>query len=223
VKNDLFSKKDLTYLITEGKSTAQNFPKEKLRILNIIKLAINAKIDLIQIREKNIPARLVFDLASDAVKIAQNTPTQILVNDRSDIAIAANADGVHLTSRSIPTFQIRKYFPLPFVVGVSTHTVAEARAAQQAGADFITFSPIFTNASKESYGVPQGLEKLREICEELNGFSVIALGGIKRKNISDVLESGASGIAAIRYLNNEVTLRTLNKVDWSFMKSIVNN
>lgn len=194
----------------------QNFSEEKLRILNTIKLAIEAKIDLIQIREKHIPARLVFDLVSDAAKIAKNSSSQILVNDRADIAIAANADGVHLTARSIPAFEIKSFFPINFVIGVSAHNIDEARTAQQAGADFITFSPIFETPSKERYGVPQGLEKLREVCEELNDFSVIALGGIDRNNISQVLECGAIGIAAIRFLNSESTLRNLNKTDGSF-------
>ncbi len=196
-------KTPLIYLITEGESTQQNFPEKKLQILDLIKIAVSAKISLIQIREKNLPARFVFELASEAAQIARKSNTKILVNDRADIAFAAKSDGVHLTSNSIPTKIIRANFPKDFLIGVSTHTIKEAQTAKKEGADFVTFSPIFATVSKEKYGAPQGLEKLREVCEKMENFPVIALGGIDETNYEKVLENGASGFAAIRFLNDE--------------------
>ena len=204
-------KRPVIYLITEGKATTENFSKNSVEILNIIRVAVESKIQLVQIREKNIPAKLVCELVSEAITITRNTETKVLVNDRADIAQAANADGVHLTSQSLTTEIIRQYFPKNFIAGVSAHTFEEANLAQEQGADFVTFSPVFKTPSKEKYGEPQGLEKLRAVCERMGSFPVIALGGIDASNFKNVLEIGASGFAAIRFLNDIENLRNLNK------------
>ncbi len=186
--------------------TAQNFSRQKLQTLELIKVAAQNDIYLIQIREKNLPARLVFEFASEAVEITRNTGTKLLVNDRADIALAANADGVHLTSRSLSADTIRRAFPEKFIIGVSTHTIEEAENAKKQQANFVTFSPIFSTPDK---GEPQGIENLREVCEKLKPFPVIALGGIDADNFSEVLDAGASGFAAIRFLNDAENIRKL--------------
>lgn len=200
----------LIYLITDGETTAENFSEKSAVILTLIKAAVESKINLIQIREKKIPARFVFELVARAAKVTRDTPTVLLVNDRADIALASNADGVHLTSVSLPVKIIRQNLPKDFIIGASTHTFEEAVSAREQRADFITFSPIFHTASKAKYGEPQGLNKLREICEKLKPFPVVALGGIDETNYKTVLENGASGFAAIRFLNNAENLRKLN-------------
>ncbi|MDQ3088869.1 MAG: thiamine phosphate synthase [Acidobacteriota bacterium] len=195
-------------LITNGEATTENFAEKKAEILKLIKTAVRAKISLIQIREKKLAARLVFELAAEAVKLAQNTETKILINDRADIALAANADGVHLTSCSLSADIIRRNFPDNFIIGVSTHTIEEAELAKNRGADFVTFSPIFDSPDKDN---PQGIEKLREVCEKLNPFSIIALGGIDATNYKSVLEAGASGFAAIRFLNDAGNIKKISR------------
>ncbi len=187
------------YLITNGEATAENFAEKKLETLNLIKNAVKAKISLIQIREKKLSARLVFELAVKAVKLTRNTDTKILINDRPDIALAAQADGVHLTSHSLAVEIVRRNFPDDFIIGVSTHTIEETEKAKNQGADFATFSPIFDSPDK---GNPQGVEKLREVCEKLKPFPIVALGGIDETNYKSVLKNGASGFAAIRFLND---------------------
>lgn len=132
----------------------------------------------------------------------------MLVNDRADTALAANADGVHLTEKSISAETIRRDFPANFIIGVSTHSIETAEKAKKQGADFVTFSPIFASPGKAE---PKGLEKLKEVCEKLKPFPVIALGGIDETNYKSVLEKGASGFAAIRFLNNVENLQMLNK------------
>ena len=194
----------LIYLITDGTTNVQNFRKKSSQILNLIKVAATNKISLVQIREKNLSAKLVFELTSKAAQITRGTETKILVNDRADIAVAANADGVHLTSRSLSAQVIRKTFPQKFIIGASTHSIEEAQAAKNHGADFVTFSPIFFTPEK---GEPKGLKALREVCEKLKSFPVIALGGIDKTNFKQVLENGASGFAAIRFLNDEENLK----------------
>ncbi len=194
----------LIYLITAGKMTPENFAGQKLQTLELIKTAVENNISLIQIREKKISARLVFEFASEAAKITRKTDTKLLVNDRADIALAARADGVHLTRRSLSAAVIRRAFPENFIVGVSTHTIEEAENAIEQSADFVTFSPIFSTPDK---GAPQGVENLRRVCERLKPFPVIALGGIGAGNFSEVLEAGASGFAAIRFLNDAENLK----------------
>ena len=130
--------------------------------------------------------------------ITRGTDTRLLVNDRADLARAAHADGVHLTTRSIEARIIRRTFGTDFLIGVSTHTLAEARAARDGGADFAVFGPIFDTESKRAYGSPVGVESLREAAQSLTPFPLIALGGVTLENATDVLGAGAKGVAAIR-------------------------
>jgi len=206
VKFSELADKPLIYLITDGDATAENFTEKKSHLIKLIKTAVQAKISLIQIREKQLSARLIFELTSETAKLTQNTKTKLLVNDRADIALAANADGVHLTSRSLSAAVIKQNFPKNFIVGVSAHTIEDAENARRQGADFATFSPIFASPGK---GEPLGIEKLRAVCESLKSFPIIALGGIDTTNFTQVLEAGARGFAAIRFLNNEENLREL--------------
>lgn len=187
--------------------TAQNFATRKFQLLELIEVAAENNISLIQIREKQISARLVFKLTCEAVTIARNSETKILVNDRADIALAANADGVHLTSQSLSCETIRQNFPKNFIVGVSAHSLEESAEAKKQGANFVTFSPIFPTPNK---GEPQGIENLRRICERLKPFPIVALGGIDETNYRTVLEVGARGFAAIRFLNSAENLKNLS-------------
>ncbi len=191
----------MIYLITKGETTSANFVDSKRQIIDIIKVAVESEISRIQIREKLLPAKQLFELTTEAVKITKNSATKLLVNDRADVAFAANADGVHLTSTSIPTEIIRQNYPQKFIIGVSTHTLAKAQNAQENGADFITFSPIFSKTEK-------GIDELRKVYETLKPFPVIALGGIDETNYREVCKV-ASGFAAIRFLNNADNLRKL--------------
>lgn len=199
-------KNPLIYLITGGTLTAENYAEKKSEILKLITAAVENKISLIQIREKKNSARLVFEIVREAAKITRRSQTKILVNDRADIALAAEADGVHLTSQSLSAEIIRRSFPKNFVIGVSTHTLETAETAKQNGADFVTFSPIFQTPGK---GEPRGVNELCEVCEKLKPFPVIALGGIDETNYKSVLENGASGFAAIRFLNNAENFKKL--------------
>ena len=199
--------KPIIYLITSGKATTENFAKSSAQILRLIEIASASSVSLIQIREKQLPARLVFELAQKASRITRKTRTKLLVNDRADIALTAAADGVHLTANSIPVKIVRQIFPANFIIGVSAHTLEEAEKAMREEADFVTFSPIFETPSKAASGASQGVEKLREVCEKLAPFPIIALGGVDETNCASVLEAGASGFAAIRFLNKTENCR----------------
>lgn len=203
--------KPLIYLITKGDATPENFRAQSAEILKIIETAVRAKVSLIQVREKLLPAKMVFELAAKAAEITKNSDTKLLVNDRADIALAAGADGVHLTSNSISAEIIRNAFPANFIIGVSAHSLEEVESAKRAGADFTTFSPVFATASKAKYDAPQGVAKLREVAQTIENFPVIALGGIDEMNFSEVLEAGADGFAAIRFLNDAENLQKLSE------------
>lgn len=186
----------MIYLITDGEITVENYTEKSLETLELIERAVAAKISLIQIREKQIPAKSVFEFALQAAQITKKSNTKLLINDRADIAFAANADGVHLTANSLSAKVIRKNFPKDFIIGVSAHSLEKAEIAKNQGADFATFSPIFHSPNKSK---PVGLDALREICEKLKPFPIIALGGIDRTNYHEVLQI-ANGFAAIRFL-----------------------
>ena len=141
---------------------------------------------------------MLYQLAAHAAGITNGTATKLLVNDRADIAAAAGADGVHLTTLSLPTNVVRQTFGERFLIGVSTHSLEEASRARSAGADFVVFGPVFATSSKREYGDAQGLSSLADVCAELASFPVLALGGVTIDNAADCLRAGARGIAAIR-------------------------
>jgi len=197
--------KPLIYLITKGETTAANYTEKKRETLNLIEIAVQNKISLIQIREKLLSAKLLFELTAEAARITKNSVTKLLVNDRADIALAADADGVHLTACSLSAKIIRLNFPESFIIGVSAHSLEKVREAKLQKADFAVFSPIFPTPNK---GELVGLAKLREVCEKVRPFPVLALGGINETNYKAILEV-ADGFAAIRFLNVAENLRKL--------------
>ena len=196
----------IIYLITKGEATSTNFSEKSAEIIDIIKLAVDEEVSLIQLREKSLPARLLFELTEQAVAVTRGTGTRLLVNDRADIAIAEEAVCFHLAARSLPHFVIREYFPNDLIIGVSAHTDEEVTNASTHGVDFAVFGPIFETPGK---GQRLGTAALAEVCQTVRPFPVLALGGIDGSNVSSVLEVGASGFAAIRALNEPDSLRSI--------------
>jgi len=189
----------ILYLITRGATTEGTTPDapEFALILRQVSAAVAAGINLVQIREKQLTARVLFELVERASDLTRGTNTRLLVNDRADVSVGAGADGVHLTAQSLDAAMIRKTFGKEVLIGASTHSLAEARAAQEQGADFIVFGPVFETQSKKLFGPPVGLEKLADVARELRGFPVLALGGISVANAQDCFAAGAQGIAGI--------------------------
>ena len=171
--------------------------------------AIAAGVDWVQIREKDWPARSLLTLASAAVHAARRQGhTRVMVNDRLDIARAAQAHGVHLGTRSLPADVVRRSVPHDFVVGVSCHSLEEALAAQTAGANYILLGPIFATPSKLAYGPPLGLAKLREATAKIT-VPIFALGGITLQNAAECRSNGAAGIAGIRLFQESDSVEEL--------------
>lgn len=202
----LTSAKPITYLITRGVATSENFDSAKRQILEIIRLAVELDVSMVQLREKNLSSRLLCDLTESAARITRGNSTKLLVNDRADIAQACGADGVHLTANSIPAKVVRERFPDGFVIGVSAHSLEDVCAAAADGANFAVFAPVLTTPGKAE---PHGVEELATVCDAVRPFPVLALGGVDEMNCVDVLNAGASGFAAIRSMNDTETLRSM--------------
>ncbi len=195
-------KKPIIYLITSGETTTLPTSEDSSRLLRLIEAATAAKIDLIQLREKHLHTRVLYELTMKAGEIVRGSHTRLLVNDRADVARAAGAAGVHLTTSSLETSVIRRTFGGDFLIGVSTHSIEEALKARDSQADFAVFGPVFETASKRAYGAPLGLKKLEQVAAEVSPFPVLALGGVTLDKTADCFRAGASGIAAIRALSN---------------------
>jgi thiamine-phosphate pyrophosphorylase len=165
-------------------------------LLEVIGRAVQAGIDLVQIREKDLGARELLGLTRAAAALALGSSTKILVNGRTDVALAAGAHGVHLPAGSVPPADVRKLAPAGFLVGVSCHNAEEIRRAALEGADFAVFGPVLETPSKSKYGPPQGIAKLRQACG-VSEMPVYALGGVNLSNTAECIAAGAAGIAAI--------------------------
>jgi len=175
-------------------------------VLHLVQAAVTAGIDLVQIREKNLSASVLYQLSASAARLTKGSATKLLINDRSDIAAAAGADGVHLTTHSLPTEVVRRTFGDEFLIAVSTHSAREASVARRSGADFVVFGPVFETASKSEYGAPLGLANLERVSAELSPFPVLALGGLTINNVAACIQAGAQGIAGIRMFGDPVKL-----------------
>jgi thiamine-phosphate pyrophosphorylase len=153
--------------------------------------AVTAGVEYIQVREKDLSTRELLALTRRAVKEARRNRTRVLVNDRADVALAADADGVHLRSNS-PAPSV--YKRLGLIVGVSCHSLPEVQLAGAEGADFVVYGPVFATPGK---GKPVGLKALAEICAAAM-VPVFALGGVDEHNAELCLQAGAAGVAGIR-------------------------
>ena len=193
----------ILYAITSGATTSQTTREdpEFASVLHLVESAIIRNIPLFQIREKRLPTRVLYELVCRAVEIMRGSATRLLVNDRFDVARAAGADGVHLTSVSLPARVVREACGTEFMIGASTHSLDEARRARDGGADFVVFGPVFETESKRAFGPPQGLEALRRVTSELQGFPVLAIGGVTLDNADSCYAAGASGFAGISWFN----------------------
>ncbi len=168
-----------------------------------IRRAISWGVDFIQLREKDLPDRSLFDLATRAVRLARGTSCRIIVNGRADIAFASGAHGVHLPSRGLQAADFVPHLPKRFLLGVSTHSLPEARRAAASGADYLLLGPVFPTASKIGLGTPLGLRRLRQICSALP-VPILGLGGIRPSGIAGILDAGAAGVAGIRLFQREL-------------------
>lgn len=165
-------------------------------LVPLLDRAVEAGLQAIQLRERDLPTTELLSLAQAIQDV--NTPRSVplLINDRVDLMLALNLDGVHLRSNSLPTHVVRELIGPRRLIGVSTHSAEDVQRANQNGADYVVFGPIFDTPSKRSFGPPLGLARLTEVCRR-SSIPVFAIGGITCERVGDVRRAGAHGIAVI--------------------------
>jgi thiamine-phosphate pyrophosphorylase len=178
------------YVITDRQQTAGR------PLPVVVEAALRGGARAVQLREKDLAPRDLLPLAQEMRQLTQTYGARLLINDRIDVALAVDADGVHLTTASLPGHVARQLLGPDCLLGVSTHNLAEAQAAAEGGADFIVFGPVFFTPSKAPYGQPIGLNALRAVRAAVT-LPILAIGGIKKVNLDQVVAAGADGIAVI--------------------------
>lgn len=175
------------HLITDRKRARGDLP-------GVVRAALRGGVDFVQVREKTGPARNLYETTLEILPHARKAGAGVLVNDRVDVALATGAEGVHLAARSLPPRVARELIG-ERLLGVSVHSLAEAREAVEGGADYVTFGHVYPTSSKPGLP-PRGLIELSEIVESVD-VPVLAVGGIDPSNVLEVLRTGVGGISMI--------------------------
>ncbi|MGH2574619.1 MAG: thiamine phosphate synthase [Ignavibacteria bacterium] len=163
---------------------------------DIVKLAIRGGADMIQLRDKKMSTGELVVTAKRIKKLCDKSNVTFIVNDRVDIALISDADGVHLGKEDIPVSEARKLLGRNKIIGGTAHNVKEALQVEKDGVDYIGFGHIFPTLTKLKTTQPQGLERLAEVIR-LISIPVLAIGGINTENVNKVILSGAYGVALI--------------------------
>jgi thiamine-phosphate pyrophosphorylase len=185
---NIFSRNNPIYLITDRSIAGRTHSQ-------IVKNAISAGDQTVQLREKDMNKR---ELYYEAVLIRNLTlkhKVTLIMNDYIDIAMAVRADGVHLGQDDMPIEEARRVAGNKMIIGISTHNLNQAINAQEHGADYIGFGPMFQTSTKDA-GKPKGLVSLKNICSKIR-IPVVAIGGISSENINDAMNAGAEACAII--------------------------
>jgi len=156
--------------------------------------SVSGGVDMVQLREKDIPAGELLELASKLRTITKNKAL-LIINDRLDVALAAEADGLHLPEDSLNTQTAREIVPQHFLVGKSVHSLASASTSSAEGADYLILGTIFPSSSKPG-AETGGLDIISEVSKVVDA-PVLAIGGVNPSNVASVIESGARGVAVI--------------------------
>ncbi len=179
------------YLITDRTQLTAGYS-----LFSAVEAALQGGVKAVQLREKDLPAAELLPLARQLRDLTRSYAARLLINDRIDLALAVQADGVHLGGHSLPADVARRLVGPELLIGISTHSCAEISRAAAQGADFVTFGPVYATPSKAAFGAPQGLQALAKACHG-STLPVFALGGMTPERTTEVMRSGAAGIALI--------------------------
>ena len=177
------------YFITDSRLTGRT-------VLEDVGSAIHAGVKIIQYREKDLTTREMIDEAGKISRLCRENDVLFIINDRVDIALAVDADGVHLGNEDMPYEAARRILGNTKIIGLTVHDVGEAIEAERIGADYIGISPIFETTTKPDAGTPAGIDLIKYIKKAVK-IPFVAIGGINQDNIKSVLEAGARSIAVI--------------------------
>lgn len=178
------------YPITDVRLSGLSHPEQVSRL-------VTGGARFIQIREKRDSSSALYNAVRDSLVIARRHEAVIIVNDRVDVAIAAGADGVHLGQDDIPAVKARRLMGRNAIIGISTHSVAQAIEAANLPVDYIAIGPIYETATKPDHEPAVGLSGLRTVREAVKNKAIVAIGGINSSNVGSVIENGADSAAVI--------------------------
>jgi thiamine-phosphate pyrophosphorylase len=178
------------YLVTDRRQTRGR------DLLEVLEQALDGGVKAIQLREKDLSGKELFDLAEQARRLCDRYQASLFINDRVDVALAIDAAGVQLGKPSLPIAAARMLLGAQKLIGASIHSAEEATLAQDKGSDFVVFGPVYFTPSKAAYGAPQGIAALKKIVETVP-LPVYAIGGITSEKISELRAVGVHGVALI--------------------------
>jgi len=178
------------YLITDRHQTGGR------SLTDAVRRSLEGGVRAVQLREKDLSCAALYPLAVELRRLTSDFDASLIINERLDIALAVEADGVHIGVNSLPVAVVRRVLGPGKIIGYSAHDIDEALRAQADGADFVTFGPLYHTPSKAAYGEPCGVKKLAAAAAALE-IPVIALGGISPANITEALSANIQGIAVI--------------------------
>ena len=179
-------------VVTDRKRTARP-------IADAVRLALEGGVDAVQLRERDLSDRELYDLALQLRAVTRAAGAKLIINQRPDIALAVGAEGVHLGWRSLHAQDVRKLVGKDCLIGISCHNAPQLRSAEEAGADYALLGPVFHTPSKEGLVEAIGPERLKDLVAAAK-IPIIAIGGITAENAAQAMQPGVAGIAAISAL-----------------------
>lgn len=189
--------------------------QKKYSHIEIAQMAVRGGADVIQFRDKTISTGEMIETAKYLKKICSKAGVLFIVNDRVDIALVTDADGVHLGKEDIPIKEARKLLGDNKIIGGTAHTIKEAKKAQVDGADYLGFGHIFKTVSKHKETLPVGTSELKKVVNII-GIPVLAIGGIGLDNIDEVIQTGVHGVAvigsAVKSKNPQKAVKDLRRI-----------
>ncbi|MDQ1772475.1 thiamine phosphate synthase [Labilibaculum sp. A4] len=208
-------KEDLKlYLVTDS-DLANGKP-----LAEIIEAAIKGGVSMVQIREKNSTTREFYELIMSVKHILKVYNVPLIVNDRLDIALAVDADGLHIGQSDLPYKEARKILGFDKIIGLSVESIKQAREANDLDVDYIGLSPVFSTQTKSDIAKPLGLDGIKEIAS-FSKHPCVAIGGINKNNLGSIIEAGADGVALVSAIISqeypEKAARELKKIIDSIM------
>ncbi|MBN2272913.1 MAG: thiamine phosphate synthase [Bacteroidales bacterium] len=180
----------LLYLVTD-RALAKGRPIE-----NVVEQAVKGGVTMVQLREKDCPTLEFFNLAVLIKRILAPFHVPLIINDRLDIALAADAEGLHIGQHDIPYVIARKILGKDKIIGLSVESISQAREANKLDVDYIGLSPVFVTDTKPELSIALGIEGVREIAS-FSRHCIVAIGGINARNAVDIVRAGADGIAVV--------------------------
>lgn len=166
-------------------------------LVPLLQRVLTAERPTIQIRERDLSARELVTLAREVQAVTVSRRSQLLINDRIDVALALEGVGVHLRSNSLPVTVARELLGAERLLGISVHAIEEAVQAEAQGADYVILGPIYETPSKQLFGSPLGIHTLEKACR-LVGIPIIGIGGVTAARAHEMRAAGAFGVAVIR-------------------------